>query len=211
MRRADILDGLEDVDRVPGAVAFRLCLDGCVLQRSGCGSMHMEWVGFRYGVSHTLLQQDHARKPVFQVPEVDARHAALVVPVTERCRVSSPHLLLPSFLAGRDSQLPVNVHTLVRAYLHLPDPVAGLRPVVIIQRRLKLIAPWAPPAVAVAVVVAKEVVATRRAATPRLEGLVDGGEEFLGQGGHDGAYCGEILGGLGRGKAAEEVAGERCC
>lgn len=64
-------------------------------------------------------------------------------------------------------------------------------------------------AVAVAVVVAEEVVAARLLAAPGLEGLVDGGEEVFGEGGDEGAEGGEVAGGVGWVEAAEEVAGWR--
>ncbi len=49
-------------------------------------------------------------------------------------------------------------------------------------------------AVAVAVVVADQVVPARLLASPDLERLVDGGEEVFGEVGREGAYAGEIGG-----------------
>lgn len=64
-------------------------------------------------------------------------------------------------------------------------------------------------AVAVAVVVADQVVAARLLAAPDLERLVDGGEEVFGEVGREGAYAGEIGGRVFGVETAEEVAG-RC-
>jgi len=62
-------------------------------------------------------------------------------------------------------------------------------------------------AVPVAVVVADQVVPARLLAAPDLEWLVNGGEEVFGELGGEGAYAGEIGGGVFGVQAAEEVAG----
>lgn len=87
-----------------------------------------------------------------------------------------------------NSQFPINIKRLIRPHLHLPHPLA--RDDSIVQRRVKLPAPRAAMAVAVAVVVAEEVVAAGLLAAPGLERLVDGGEEVFGEGGDEGAKGG---------------------
>jgi hypothetical protein len=98
---------------------------------------------------HTLLQQNTACEAVVHVPEVDARYAALKVPV----RVS----IHPTPMQWPSLQLPIYVKSLVRLDLHLPYAVA--RCDALLNGRLELVAPWTPPAVAIAVVVAAEEVA----------------------------------------------------
>jgi hypothetical protein len=119
---------------------------------------------------HTLLQQHNPRKPVVQIPKVHARYSALVV------------------------QLPVHIKRLVRAHLHLPYPLprhgalartfipagAHAAETAFIERRVELVGPRRAVAIAVAVVVAYEVVAAGLLAATDFEGLVDGREEVLG-------------------------------
>lgn len=118
----------------------------------------------------TLLQQHNPRKPIVQVPKVDATNPPLII------------------------QLPIHVERLVRPNLHGPHPLARHRPLprplvplgphaahaALVQRRVELVGPGGPVRVAVAVVVAEEVVAVGLAARAHGEGLVDGGEEVLG-------------------------------
>lgn len=66
-------------------------------------------------------------------------------------------------------------------------------------------------AVAVAVVVAEQVVASRLRAAPCRERLVDGCEEVFGEGGGKGADVREVGGGVFGVEAAEEVAGWGGC
>lgn len=81
----------------------------------------------------TFLQEDNARKPIIQIPEVNAAHAALIV------------------------QLPIHIEGLVGRNLELPHPLAGNR--AILQWRIKLIAPGRAVAVPVPVVIAEQVIA----------------------------------------------------
>jgi hypothetical protein len=112
---------------------------------------------------HTLLQQNTACEAVVHVPEVDARYAALKVPV----RVS----IHPTPMQWPSLQLPIYVKSLVRLDLHLPYAVA--RCDALLNGRLELVAPWTPPAVAIAVVVAAEEVALGLGALLHRERDVD--------------------------------------
>lgn len=148
------------------------------------------------GAQRTFLNQHHARKAIVQVPEIDAAHTALVV------------------------QLPVNVKGLIGLDLHLAHPLVGDRALAgalaaagpdaahaaLVQRRVELVAPWRAVAVAVAVVVAEEVVAARLLAALDGEGLVDGRQEVLGQVRGQGDDCVEVLARVLGVEAAEEVA-----
>ena len=52
-------------------------------------------------------------------------------------------------------QFTVNINPLPHLYLHLPDSFTGLTPFIsFLQRGFELVAPRAPPAVSIAVVVA---------------------------------------------------------
>lgn len=113
----------------------------------------------------TLLEQHHTSKPIIQIPKVDRRHAALVV------------------------QFAVDVKRLVGLDLHFADALPGhgtltgplvsaaaahaAQAAALVQRRVKLVAPWRAVAVAVAVVVAQQVVAPRLLAAPHRQRLVD--------------------------------------
>lgn len=74
-------------------------------------------------------------------------------------------------------QFSVHVERLVRLDLHLPDPLAWRHS--ILNRRLELVAPWAPPAVTIAVVVAAQEIALRLRALLRGERDIDGFEEVF--------------------------------
>lgn len=128
----------------------------------------------------TLLQKNNTRKPIIQVPEIHAPHPALIV------------------------QLAVHIKRLVCRDLELPHALAGNRPVV--QRRIEFIAPWRAIAVAVAVVVAEEVVAVGFGAAADLERLVDGGEEVFGKVGDERGDGLEVVLCVAGVEATEEVA-----
>lgn len=109
----------------------------------------------------TLLQQHNASKPIIQIPKVDGADAALVV------------------------QLPVDIEGLVGADLHAADLLGGrvrgaAAAAAARERRVELVAPRRPVAVAVAVVVAEEVLAPRLPAPAHGERLVDRREQVLG-------------------------------
>lgn len=73
-----------------------------------------------------------------------------------------------------DSQLPVDVKSLVGLEFHLPHTLAGHDALAILQRRLELVAPRTPPAVTIAVVVAAQEVPLRLAAALNGKGNVNG-------------------------------------
>lgn len=122
----------------------------------------------------TLLQQHNTCKPVIQVPEIHAADAALVV------------------------QFAVHVKRLVGLDLHLAHALARNRPLSgpfaaaradaaraaaagLVERRVKLVGPRRAVAVAVAVVVAQQVVAARLLAALDRQRLVDRRQQVLGQ------------------------------
>lgn len=120
----------------------------------------------------TLLEQHDAGEAVVEVPEVDAAHAALVV------------------------ELAVDVKGLVGLDLDGPDALAGdgalagalaaaagpdAAGAALVERRVEAVGPRGAVAVAVAVVVAQQVVAPRVLAAPQLQRLVDRREQVLGQ------------------------------
>lgn len=145
---------------------------------------------------HTLLHQYHASEPVIQVPQIDTAHASLVV------------------------QLSVDIKRLVGLDLHLAHPLVRNGPLAgavvasradtantaLVQRRVKLVAPWGAVAVAVTVVIAEEVVAAGLPTPLDGEGLVDGGEEVFGQVRGEGDDGAEVLAGMFGVEAAEQVA-----
>ena len=83
-------------------------------------------------------------------------------------------VLLPSRLC---LQLSVHIKRLVRLDLHLPYAVAWQH--ALLNGRLELIAPWTPPAVAVAVVVAAQEVALGLRALLCSKRDIDGFEQVL--------------------------------
>lgn len=120
---------------------------------------------------HTLLQQNTSCEAIVHVPQVDTRYAALKVPVgISHAPPATPLLCI-------DSQLPVHVKGLVRLNLHLTDTIT--RRDTLLNGRLELIAPWTPPAVAVAVVVAAQEVALRLGALLHGKRDVDGFEQVF--------------------------------
>lgn len=149
--------------------------------------------------SLTFLQENHAGESIVQVPKVYAAHTTLVV------------------------QISVHVKRLIGLDLHLADPLAGDRALTgalattsadaadaaFVQRRVELVAPWGAVAVAVAVVVAEEVVAARLLAALDGQGLVDGREKVLRQIRCEGNDCIQVVGRVFRVQAAEEVARRR--
>jgi hypothetical protein len=76
-----------------------------------------------------------------------------------------------------NSQLSVYIKSLIRLDLHLTDPVA--RRHTLFNCRLELVAPWTPPAVAVAVVVAAQEVALCFGASLHGKRYIDGFEEVF--------------------------------
>jgi hypothetical protein len=147
-------------------------------------------------VQLTFLQQHNPRKAIVQVPEVHRRHTALVV------------------------QLSVDIKRLIGLDLHLAHPLTGnsaltrtftatrtyTASAALVQRGIKLVAPWRAVRVAVAVVVAEEVVATRLLAALYCERLVHGGEEVFGEIWGEGDKGVEVVGGVFGIETAEEVA-----
>jgi hypothetical protein len=124
----------------------------------------------------TLLQQHNPRKPIIQIPKINTAHTPFII------------------------QLPINIKRIIRTNLHLPQLITRnsalssplIIPLIIdapdalsAQRRFKLAGPGRPVAVAVAVVVAQQIVAAGLAAAGDCEGLVDGGEQVFGQGGDE--------------------------
>lgn len=91
--------------------------------------------------------------PIVQVPKVHTAHSPLVV------------------------ELPVNVKCLIGRDLEFSHSLTRDGPV--FKRRVEFIAPGGTVAVAIAVVVAEEVVATRLCAAADFQRLVDGGEEVF--------------------------------
>lgn len=192
MRRAAALDGFEDVDRVPDA--FGVCAWGGSYLFSSVSTLHVEKERACPG-QRTLLHQYHTSKAVIQVPQIDTAHTSLVV------------------------QLSVDVKRLIGFDLHLSHPLVGDGPfastvvasradaadAALVQRRVKLVAPWGAVAVAVTVVVAEEVVTAGLPTPLDGEGLVDGREEVFGQVRGEGDDCVEVLARVLWVQAAEEV------
>lgn len=120
----------------------------------------------------TLLQQNNPCKPVVQIPQIHRRHAAFIVQVpVDIKRLVGFHLHFAHALA-RDGAFPGALITAA-----CPDAAgAGL-----VQRRVELVAPRRAVTVAVAVVVAQQVVAPRLLAAADSQRLVDGREQVFGQ------------------------------
>jgi hypothetical protein len=147
----------------------------------------------------TFLQQHHAGKAIVEIPKIHTADPALVV------------------------QLPIHVEGFVRAHLHLPHSLArhgaltsaliaiGANTALgwVVERGLELPGPGRAVGVAVAVVVAEQVVTAGIAAAPDRQRLVDGGEEVFGEVGDELDERFEVGAGVFGIEAAEEVAGER--
>jgi hypothetical protein len=74
-------------------------------------------------------------------------------------------------------QLSIHIERLIRFDLHLPDPLA--RRHTIFDRRLELVAPWTPPAITIAVVIAAQEVALGLRAFLGSERNIDGFEQIF--------------------------------
>lgn len=147
----------------------------------------------------TFLQKYHTCESIVKVPEVDAAHTTLVI------------------------QLAVEVECLVGLDLHLADaltrngtlagalaaPSAYAAHTALVQGRVELVGPGGAVAVAIAVVVAEQVVAAGLLAAADGEGLIDRREEVFGQvrGERDDGV--EVVGRLLGVETAKEVAEER--
>jgi hypothetical protein len=151
-------------------------------------------------IAPTLLQQHHPGKPIVQIPQIHRRHPALIV------------------------QIPVHIKRLIRLDLHLADPLPGdgalpgalvtaprthTTDAGLVQRRVELVAPGRAVAVAIAVVVAQQVVAPRLLAAAHGQRLVDRREQVLGQVGGERDDVVEVLRGVFWVEPAEEVAARR--
>ena len=138
---------------------------------------------------------------IFNTSSIGYCHDPLPLPVTS---YSLPQDLFPPShkkveKRKRNSQFPINVYPLPHAHLHLADALAGLDapvPIILLDRRLELVAPRAAPAVPVAVVVAQQVVPARLLAPSHLERLVDGAQEVFGQVRRERAQPRQVGGGL---------------
>lgn len=122
---------------------------------------------------HTLFQQHAACEAIVHVPEVNTGYAALKIPA----RVSHRNPAMGTAKPRMHSQLSVHVKSLVGLDLHLTDTIT--RRDTFLNGRLELIAPWTPPAVAVAVVVAAQEVALRLGALLHGKRDVDGFEQVF--------------------------------
>ena len=167
----------------------------------GCGYSSVSKIDLRRFVARgkkelTFLQQHNPRKPIVQIPEIHRAHSPLVV------------------------QLAIDIKRLVRFDLHLPHPLSGdgslartfatgagnTTGTTFIERGVELVAPGRAVRVAIAVVVAEEVVTAGLLAPLYGKRLVDGGEEVFGQVGGEGDKGVEVVGGVFWIEAAEEVA-----
>ena len=101
----------------------------------------------------TLLQENNARKPIIQIPEVDTSNTTLVV------------------------EFPVNIERFVRGNLQPSHSLA--RYCAIVERWVEFIAPGRSVAVAITVVITEEVIPLRFGAATDLERLVDGGQKVF--------------------------------
>lgn len=145
----------------------------------------------------TLLQQNNTRKPIIQIPEIHTTHAPLIIQLTIHIkRIIGLDLHLAHPLAG-DS-------TLSRS---LAAACANAARTALIQWRVELVGPWRAVRVAVAVVVAQEIVAACLLAALDGQGLVDGREKVFGQVGGEGDDGVEVVGCVFGVEAAEEVPG----
>lgn len=102
---------------------------------------------------HTLLQKNNPGKPIVQVPEINTPNTTLII------------------------QLSVYIEGLIRCNLKLPHALTGNRS--IIEWWVEFIAPGGAVAIAVAIVVAEEVVAAGLWTAADFERLVDGSEEVF--------------------------------
>jgi hypothetical protein len=115
------------------------------------------------------------------------------------------HILPTSQASHAVLQLPVHIKRLVCLDLHLPYAVAGRD--ALLNRRLELVAPRTPPAVAVAVVVAAQEVTLRLGAFLDSEGDVDRLEQVFFQRGIEGYDVVDVALDILGVEPAEEVAG----
>lgn len=82
---------------------------------------------------------------------------------------------------GQNLQLPIYLDGLPHDDLHLPDPLTGFHPIFFLTISaarsviFELIAPRTPPAIAIAVVIAKQIITTSLLAAADFERLIDRG------------------------------------
>lgn len=112
---------------------------------------------------------------IIQIPKIHTAHPSLVV------------------------QLTVNIKRLIGSDLEFPHPLTRHR--AIFERWVEFIAPGGTVAVAVAVVVAEEVVAAGLCAAADFQRLIDGGEEVFGEVRDEDGDAVEVLFGVARGEA----------
>lgn len=89
-------------------------------------------------------------------------------------------------------QIPIHIHTLVHANLHLSDALAWYSPFPIRYLGIKFIAPRASIAIAVAIVVTKQIIPLRLLTPSYFERLIDGRQQIFGERGDEGADIVEI-------------------
>lgn len=106
-------------------------------------------------IKPTLLQENDARKPIIQIPEVDTSNTTLVV------------------------EFPVNIEGFVRRNLQPSHSFTWY--CAIIERWVEFIAPGRSVAVAITIVITEEVIPLCLGAATDLERLVDGGQEVFGE------------------------------
>ena len=151
---------------------------------------------FITGESPTFLKKDNTCKSIVEIPKVNTAHAAFVI------------------------QIAIDIEGLVRLNFHLANTLAwdctlacafvstsaNATRASLIQGRVKLVGPWRAVAVAIAIVVAKEVVSASLLAAAHGKGLVDGRKEIFGQVRGDGDDGVEMVGCLLGIETAQEVA-----
>ena len=122
--------------------------------------------------------------------------------------MNQPHLQILHERKGKpdDLQFSINIYRFSHRDLHLPDFIAGLRSLLAIRNWwFEFIAPWAPPAVAVTIVVTQQIITAGLVATTDLERLVNRAQEIFRKVGRKRADAVEICGSAMRGKAAEKI------
>jgi hypothetical protein len=148
----------------------------------------------------TFLQQHDSRKPIIQIPKIDTTNPAFIIKLAINVKSLIGAYFHFSYLLTRHCRLASTFVISLIVY------TAGAASFASAEGHLELAGPGRAVEVAIAVIVAEQIITAGLAAACNGERLVDGGEEVFLDRGHEGDDGVEVRGGVLGIKAAEEVA-----
>jgi hypothetical protein len=98
---------------------------------------------------------------------------------------------------GINVQIAIDINSFICLDFHPSDPLAGHDTFTVVQRRLELIAPRTPIAIAIPIVIATQKLAFGFATFLHSEGNIDGFQELFGEVWRDLGEGGDVLRGFG--------------